>query len=288
MEKQRLLEAKKHGTPRFPIECFTTAAAAQGERFLVQLHWHHNVEMMQMLGGTAEITIGNETFSAKAGDIYIINQEELHRIVSEDATLSYSTFIFPLQALAFATGDNAQAYLEPLMQNTMRFPVQILQNESKALLCDILKRILSAAEQKAAGYELMIKALLLQLIAELICHGELIAVQQSPSEKSRRLKQILEYIQNNYAAPLTITAMADTFHMSEKYFSRYFRTATGQNFTAYLNAVRIENARILLRETDRTVLEIALECGYENVSYFNRVFRSQMGFSPLKYRLSAT
>ena len=87
--------------------------------------------------------------------------------------------------------------------------------------------------------------------------------------------------------PLTITVMAEQFHMSEKYFSRYFRIATGQNFTAYLNAVRIEKAQALLLETDETVLEIAFSCGYENVSYFNRVFRRQTGYSPLQYSLDA-
>ncbi|WP_302336929.1 helix-turn-helix domain-containing protein, partial [uncultured Ruminococcus sp.] len=97
-------------------------------------------------------------------------------------------------------------------------------------------------------------------------------------------KEMLHFIQRHYAAPLTITVMAEQFHMSEKYFSRYFRIATGQNFTAYLNAVRIEKAQALLLETDETVLEIAFSCGYENVSYFNRVFRRQTGYSPLQYR----
>lgn len=285
MEKQRLFETRKHGTPRFPMECFITSA--EGDRFLVQLHWHNNIEIMRMLQGTAEITIGTETFQAAAGDILIINQEELHRIVSEDPTLTYSTFIFPIQALAFASGDDAQAYLEPLMQNTMRFPVRITEPKQRNILGSILQQILSVMEQKEAGYELMVKALFLQLIAEIIRRRQLIAVQQSPSQKSERLKQILEYIQQNYPTALTISTMAETFHMSEKYFSRYFRTATGQNFTAYLNTVRVEKARSLLRETDRTVLEISFECGYENVSYFNRVFRNQMGISPLKYRLSS-
>ena len=128
------------------------------------------------------------------------------------------------------------------------------------------------------------KADVLQIISELIRQRQLITVQQCLSQKSERLKQIIEYIRKNYSTQLTIAAMADEFHMSEKYFSRYFRNATGQNFTAYLNTIRIKQACTLLRETDRTVLEIAFECGYENVSYFNRVFRSQMGISPLQYR----
>lgn len=285
MEKQRLLEMRKHGTPRFPMECFVTNP--ESDHFLVQLHWHKNVEIMQVFCGTAEITIGIESFVASAGDIFIINQEELHRIVSSDPTLSYGTFIFPLDTLSFAANDNAQEYLEPLLRNTMRFPVRITDQEQKKTLSEFLEKILHTMEKKESGFELTVKVYLLHLISELIRRRQLIAVQQSPSQKSERLKQILEYIRTNYMAQLTITSMADAFHMSEKYFSRYFRGATGQNFTAYLNTIRIEQACILLRETERTVLEIAFECGYENVSYFNRVFRSQMGISPLKYRATS-
>lgn len=282
MEKQRLLEMRKHGTPMFPIECFVTNA--EGDRLLVQLHWHKNIEIMQLFSGTAEVMIGTETFLGFAGDIFVINQEELHRIVSSDPTLSYGTLIFPMESLSFAANDSAQTYLEPLIRNTMRFPVRITKPEQVEIISGILTQILYTMEQKEVGYELTVKVYLLQIISELIRQRQLITVQQCLSQKSERLKQIIEYIRKNYSTQLTIAAMADEFHMSEKYFSRYFRNATGQNFTAYLNTIRIKQACTLLRETDRTVLEIAFECGYENVSYFNRVFRSQMGISPLQYR----
>lgn len=284
MEKQRLYEKVRHGTPRFPMACFTTRP--EQPSFQIQLHWHNSMEIMQMEQGTAEVTIGAQTFQAHAGDLFFINPQQLHRILAEDNALVYHTFIFPLHALAFQTGDNAQAYLEPLIQNTMHFPVQPAE-EDRAWIADLLRRILTAAEQKAAGYELMVKALLLQLIAELLRRKRFLAVPQSPSKKSQQLKQMLEYIQQHSESDLTIPTMAETFHLSEKYFSRYFRTATGQNFTAYLNTVRIEKARVLLRETDETVLEIALNCGYGSISYFNRVFRQQIGMSPLQYRTSA-
>lgn len=284
MEKQRLLENKIHGTPRFPIECLLTHA--ESDHFLVQMHWHKNVEIMQLFSGTAEITIGAETISAKSGDILIINQEELHRIVSQDPTLSYGTVIFSLQTLSFSNGDAAQAYLDPLIRDTMRFPTKVEPPELNRKIGNILERILNVTEQREMGYELTVKVCLLQLTAELIRCDQMIPVPQSPSRKSERLKQILDYIRNNYAMSLTISDMARTFHMSEKYFSRYFRMATGQNFTAFLNTVRIEQACHLLYETDQTVLEISFACGYENVSYFNRVFRNQMGISPLQYRFS--
>ena len=164
------------------------------------------------------------------------------------------------------------------------FQSKLTNETEKYFLRKTLYQIQIAAEQKSVGYELMVKAQLLQIIAQMLCQHQIVSVQHSPSEKSKRLKEMLHFIQRHYAAPLTITVMAEQFHMSEKYFSRYFRIATGQNFTAYLNAVRIEKAQALLLETDETVLEIAFSCGYENVSYFNRVFRRQTGYSPLQYR----
>lgn len=88
---------------------------------------------------------------------------------------------------------------------------------------------------------------------------------------------MLHFIQRHYAAPLTITVMAEQFHMSEKYFSRYFRIATGQNFTAYLNAVRIEKAQALLLETDETVLEIAFLVGMKMLAISIGCFAGRQG-----------
>ena len=150
---------------------------SDSKHFVVPMHWHKNVEIMQIYKGSAELAIGTGTYSASAGYILIINQEELHRIESDDPTLHYGTFIFPLQSLSFETRD-AMDWKQDC----------------------ILDSIMIAAKKKYNGYELYIN----------------------------------------------------------------------QNFTSFLNEIRIEEACILLSETDRTVLDIAYVCGYENVSYFNR------------------
>ena len=91
MEKQKLYETRRHGTPRFPMECFITRTEGI-QHFQFPLHWHRNVEIMQVLRGTTSVTIGNETFSGEEGDIFFINQEELHRVASED---HFSQLLFP-------------------------------------------------------------------------------------------------------------------------------------------------------------------------------------------------
>ena len=70
MEKQKFYEKRKHGTPTIPMECFVTRADGN-QHFLVPLHWHRNIEIMQMLHGTAVITIGNEMFSCSRGRYFL-------------------------------------------------------------------------------------------------------------------------------------------------------------------------------------------------------------------------
>ena len=137
MEKQKLYETRRHGTPRFPMECFITRTEGI-QHFQFPLHWHRNVEIMQVLRGTTSVTIGNETFSGEEGDIFFINQEELHRVASEDDQLVYRTVIFPLQALTFSESDASQTYLEQLIQGTQRFPVQLTRKKD----CDFLYALL--------------------------------------------------------------------------------------------------------------------------------------------------
>ena len=117
-------------------------------------------------------------------------------------------------------------------------------------------------------------------------YNQLVENKKTENGKSERLKGILRYISKNYYSELSIPSMAEKFHMSEKYFSRYFRVSTGQNFTEYLNTLRIEKSLEFLRYTDNSITDIALDCGYENISYFNRIFKRYMNTSPLKYRNS--
>ena len=106
---------------------------------------------MQVLRGTTSVTIGNETFSGEEGDIFFINQEELHRVASEDDQLVYRTVIFPLQALTFSESDASQTYLEQLIQGTQRFPVQLTRKKDCDFLYALLYQIQNAAEQKSSG-----------------------------------------------------------------------------------------------------------------------------------------
>ncbi len=98
----------------------------------------------------------------------------------------------------------------------------------------------------------------------------------------------MQYIQTHYMEKLTLQALARTLHVHASYLSKLFKKDVGMNFTDYLNAVRIEQSIRLLSTTDKTLLEIASAVGFEDQSYFTKIFRKVMGETPKKYRTRLT
>ena len=94
----------------------------------------------------------------------------------------------------------------------------------------------------------------------------------------------IDYMEENFRESLTLSEVARIAFLSPAYFSHVFREATSKCFTHYLQQIRIREAKRLLRQTDRSVTEIALDSGFNNLSHFNRVFRKLEGRSPTQYR----
>ena len=104
------------------------------------------------------------------------------------------------------------------------------------------------------------------------------------SRRSQAVKQVLRRIRTDYAQPLTLAQLAAEAALEPKYFCRVFRQITGRTPIDYLNYYRVECAAELLCSTSDSVTEVALACGFGDVSYFGRLFRRQKGKTPGEYR----
>ncbi|MCC3355313.1 response regulator transcription factor [Bacillus sp. REN16] len=98
------------------------------------------------------------------------------------------------------------------------------------------------------------------------------------------MKMILEYIQDHYAEPLTLTEVATYFHFNPSYLSNYFSVHNKEGFIEYLNKIRIEEAAKLLIKSDIPISEIGPMVGYSDHSYFSKIFKKIKGMSPSQYR----
>jgi len=103
-------------------------------------------------------------------------------------------------------------------------------------------------------------------------------------ELLRRLNAALQYLSRHYRDPLPIDHLAQLSHLSPTHFRRLFRQATGKSPLAYLLRIRIGMAMAELRRNERSIGEIALVCGFESLSSFNRQFKQQTGLAPREWR----
>ena len=98
------------------------------------------------------------------------------------------------------------------------------------------------------------------------------------------MKQALAYIEENYDKDLNMAVISNYVSMTYSLFSYAFKQYTGKNFVNYLKALRVNEAKRLLEETDMRVIEISQKVGYENEKHFMKLFKRQCGVSPTEYR----
>ena len=137
-------------------------------------------------------------------------------------------------------------------------------------------------ELELPGYELQVKGALLRFLALLLAQGrQRLAAETADTQ---RLKTLLQWLSAHYTEELRVADAAGVCSFSASHFMRWFRQMTGQSFVAFLNEYRLNAAAEALQATDETVLTIASQCGFENLSYFNRAFKAHFGMTPREYR----
>lgn len=105
-----------------------------------------------------------------------------------------------------------------------------------------------------------------------------------PTKNNEIIKKAIQYISKNYANALTLELVANQVHLNPSYFSTIFKQSTGSSFKEYLNMVRIEESKRLLSNTEYSLIDIAVATGFEDQSYFTKVFKKYTGLTPKQYR----
>jgi transcriptional regulator GlxA family with amidase domain len=103
---------------------------------------------------------------------------------------------------------------------------------------------------------------------------------------SEKIKKVYNYVQANYNKKIKVEEVASLVDLSVVSFSRLIKQRTGKTFIDFLNELRLGYATRLLIESNKTVTEICYECGFNNISNFNRIFKKSQGYTPSEFRES--
>lgn len=101
---------------------------------------------------------------------------------------------------------------------------------------------------------------------------------------SRRVNKVQRYINENYKKEIRLSQLADLVGMSPVSFSRFFKLRTGKNLSEYIIDIRLGHAARMLVDTTTSIAEICYDCGFNNLSNFNRIFKKKKGCSPKEFR----
>lgn len=277
-----LQETKHHGAVRFPFNIYP--CTIPGDFRQVAVHWQDSMELIYIKRGSGFVQTGAQVCPAQRGDIFVLTPGTLHAIrQAENRTMEYENIIFDLELLGGSEDLCAEKYLLPLQSGRLALPEHITPDEAwypQVAAC--LWEAEEASRCKQFGYELCIKGALLRFLALLIAQSKALP----PAEKvnTQRLRTVLQWLSAHYSEPVCVADAAALCRCSPNHFMRWFRQMTGQTFIVFLREYRLNAAAEALHTTEDTVLSIAEQCGFENLSYFNREFKAHFGMTPREYR----
>lgn len=302
MEQQLLPSLKEigpHGTQGFPCAVYQTHAVQKG--MLVKHHWHDEVEILYFFGGNFRLEINMESFPITAECLYFINPGELHSIFTERVcSAGEDAVVFHAGVLGFDDYDTVHMkLLQPIQNKKLLFPRCLTSehpafNPVKDAFADIMhafgRQLIDECPSEDGVVtddltsQLYIKSSLLRILALLSAHNLFTPTERHSDKRVERIKATLIYIRENYKDKIYIRDLAEVVNMNEQYFCRFFKKAIGRSPMEYVSEYRIKQSLRLLSETDMPVMDICLECGYNNLGNFLREFKKQIGTTPLQYR----
>ena len=282
-EYENYHETKSHSTPDFPYNAYICSIPLDVEK--VPLHWHDEVEIIYIKKGRGRVTLDFTSLYVEAGDIIIVSPGQLHAIGPAEYSMEYENIIFSLDLLCTGSMDALSSeFFEPFLAGTIGFEHLVCcDDEHYPALSSCLNHIDSISSSFPKGYRLAIKGALFTFFYTIFTNStDIPAPKNDPHIE--RLKSVLKYIETHYMSSISIDEISAVSGFSASHFMRFFKSAMGTSFTSYLSSYRLSMAARLLLLTNNSILDIALSCGYENLSYFNRSFKKRYKKTPSEYR----
>ncbi|MEF2245949.1 MULTISPECIES: AraC family transcriptional regulator [unclassified Paenibacillus] len=282
---ESLRETMNMPNPNFPIKVHRINYEQYG-KVVFPHHWHEHIEILYVVEGVANFECGSKPIIAKAGDIVVVNSNELHYGVSLSNKLSYYALIADLSLLQSQFVDAAESkFITPISQNRLLLH-NYIKDDSAAQRCMMV--IVEELSQQQFGYELAIKAELYRLLTILLRNH--VATELSQDEYVQRMKNIerfdpvFQYIEEHYSEELSVDLLADMTGLSRFHFSRLFKEISGRTITEYITAIRLDKADYLLRHSSLSITDIAARSGFNDIYYFSRTFKKHKQASPSALR----
>lgn len=278
-------ERRQHSTALIPYSVYRCRIPI--DFMNVPLHWHSEFELNRIIKGEGEFLCGGERWKAGAGEMLILPPNILHAAYPvSDVELIYDALVFSPVMLGANSGDRcAMECIRPLLNGSAVPAARILPSmPDYSSLWSCAERIFFCVEENSARYDLMLKSELLRLFW-ILESSQVLPCQEKPEmENWEALRPALEFMMEHFSEGVRVEDLARISHLSQSHFMSCFKKAVGVSAMEYLAQLRVKAACEALASSEKRISEIALSCGYGNLSNFNRQFKRIAGCTPREYR----
>jgi AraC-like DNA-binding protein len=280
-------ENARHGSIILPVNsyhCFVPETYTE-----LALHWHEEMEITLVRKGTSDYKVGKSIFRTEEGDMLLIPPYCVHS-ASEipGETMLTDSLVFHLDYLGAKNQDiSAVRYIRPMAEGHFQMPERIKAGDPGYVeIKDTFLRSLDFFLNKPPFFEIGLKAELLNVILLLFKNGYVreSIEDRNAAENRQQIKAVLQYISEHYREKIKVSDLAQLAGFSESYLMSLFRQYVGMSCIQYIIHFRIQEAARALEETSGSIAVIALDHGFDNISYFNLQFRKHFGMTPREFR----
>lgn len=230
--------------------------------------FHQRIEITQIVEGELVISIDDKDTILKPGDVSVCFPLTNHsNQASKDVVLNF-VFFPPAVCPSFAK----------LLQKVKPVYPFIRKESVSELLNTLIAKAVSPGEPMSDQRRI---AYLNAIIAEVI---SLIELEDSPISNTNVISSILLYCSEHFEEDISLEQISKALYLSPQHISYIFSNKLKCNFRTYINSLRIERAKHLLKNTEQSITDIMYECGYKNQGTFNRVFQKLCAMTPQQFR----
>lgn len=285
-------EKKAHGNLEYPLAVYHVDLNNLYMGF-VRWHWHEEIEIDVVTEGRMECMIGNDSFILEKGDYLFINQNVMHSIHPiENEPGCFDAIVFhPMMLFNYTKTYLNAKFLLPIVSNTnLKYFIMDKSYTRYAEVNTTLSEVVEVNTKQEFGYELISRSCLcrfwLLLLQEFRAADQTVP-KETLSLSESRTKEAIIYIQEHYNEGITLDEIATAIHVSKSECCRCFKRSLHTTPFEYLMKYRIFMASMKIRQNPGNSLsfsEIAASVGFNNVSYFNKLFKLYLKCTPSQYR----
>lgn len=284
-----LREVNSHGTAEFPFQYYSENFD-WNRRVCIEWHWHNEIEFVYILDGFMECHIAEQTIYIQKGDALFINSGVIHRYQApkscKQSKCQFSDIIFSPELIASTSSAVYRKYVQPLV--TQGQPFLVLHGteewEQKIFTCYHMIQQLCQSEQDLTELQIQIGISELWLyLSPLLKKTDTEQQINKHIVTQARLRMMMQFIADHYTERISLDDIASAANISKSAALRCFRAGMQISPVGYLNDYRLNRAKELLIASHSTISEVALAVGFDNVGYFDRVFKRAFGMTPKQF-----